>query len=1609
MNDQTVKTTKEFVFQRLTEPFPFSDDKTTPLFLALGVAGVLLLFAFLSFGIPLLRTLKWRLSGVLLRGVAWFAVATAVGVTWLGMSNAVDRDQTDMQVQIFLSMLAVQGVVAGLFGVSTLATLIHGSKPADDERKLKGVWGGVVGVAGGLAGSFVGSTLAYLAAAAAGADSPLAGFITTRLAVAAVGVLAGAVAGIYVARFLVELLMGRYCTGNTDGLVFGTVLTVLFGRLESGPLSWWHLFAAGYRALLFLIPLACLGIARGFETDPEPVWVLFTGGMLATACNLTLHMYLKDSGEARWWGGPVLFLLILSPLVLSPVIAGLFVLLVVVVRKMRESVFGAWLKVAPLAVLRCLTLAALAFCFLLPAMQPWETSEKRSKVVVLLDVSPSMTKWSDEINRDPNAKLKTRADKVLDFLTSEDGKFVADLLAKNPVTVYRFGAGLDADPEVIARGGNDKPDQFNWKRDEWEQFVNYDFKAWVLRYKAPDGTGLSGEAKEALKAAPAWAAGTGDSQWALDWAKADEANSGAVGLAELPNDTDEVKARKATDRKLLTALREKVAKRVDAARLIAQGSAVPDSVTAALNREQANMTQAVIVFTDGRSNMSSDQAVAETARRAKEANIPVYTVAVGSAREVVSLVISDLQAPDRTQPDEPTQVTVAADGVGFKQGDQVEATLELFLPGKDPKTDPADYEMKQTITFGAGETPHGETTFVLDAEEFAKKAALTLVEEISPPKPGRKWQLKKGQWKVRAKLPVDPREIFRDPVHLSPVRTMEVMDKPLRVLLAASAPSREYQILRQLLVREVEQKRAELSIYMQNEGGQKGTIVQDVPPGRLLLKFPDEFDVSKDTSVGTGGDPGSDAETMRQRAKYNNLNEYDLIICFDPNWNERDDANAFRIPNTAFTKLKAWSQDYGGGLIYVAGPFYTASMVRQNEEAGRLKPLLDLMPVEPDDIVASDDPLIRISGRKTARRLKFNPPKDSELLRLDDFTPQRDDAAKAVAGWELFFTGLDVPPKKTEREYLEPKRGFFTYYPVKKVKPLAASIAEFLNVDEKGQEAPRPFIAVGPSGAGRTAWVGSGEIFRLRATPEVGITFYDKFWMQLARYCSAKRTSGSKARGDVLMSKEVIAGQPIRVRTRVMQSSGEPYPENDLDKPKLTIEKLDQNGEVKERFGPFDVLKPAKLGQKFEGYYQGVVMPDPAKMTPGEFRYRVSVTKSDLPEPLTAEFLLRSANPELDNTKPDLQALRDMASPVKAALDTEPDPAKRSAFAARLGVSDDDVKTGKAKLAFALDSQEKLKIIPELVRSRSESPQNRGVVDPLWDDSYDPAADRRTAWLRGESFPDNPLRMELLRFTVGSNADGSPNQLVLRLWMAVLLGLLILIGLTLLLQKLADKSRLGVGVAIGATVLVFFTCWPLVLLGVLGVIVSGWRGPLTRVMLALSALWLLLNAELAVILGTNLPIGAWVPAVMVYQAAIAFAWFLRTRSDLPKGGVLGVLEGVATGLVGVLFIPTGLTLAVYPLAGLYEQVLGPLPEVALWAVWGVCGLSAVGLVGVYAFAGKHRPAVGSIVLTLAMLSQALAAALVVWNGNPFPVGYAVLALAALLCTEWTVRKLIRLA
>src|SRR5262249_28813682 len=148
-----------------------------------------------------------------------------------------------------------------------------------------------------------------------------------------------------------------------------------------------------------------------------------------------------------------------------------------------------------LALTRAAVYGLLAFVFLLPAVQSWERVEKRSRVLLLIDVSGSM-RTSDAIPENDSApadQLPTRLDDVVKVLTDGETKFLARLLERNPIAVYRFGARLDEDPLLL------QPGQPLPTAEQWREWLTYDLKAWLL-------SGMSPEGQTALKAAPAFAA-----------------------------------------------------------------------------------------------------------------------------------------------------------------------------------------------------------------------------------------------------------------------------------------------------------------------------------------------------------------------------------------------------------------------------------------------------------------------------------------------------------------------------------------------------------------------------------------------------------------------------------------------------------------------------------------------------------------------------------------------------------------------------------------------------------------------------------------------------------------------------------------------------------------------------------------------------------------------------------------------------------------------------------------------------------------------------------------------------------------------------------------------
>jgi hypothetical protein len=690
-------------------------------------------------------------------------------------------------------------------------------------------------------------------------------------------------------------------------------------------------------------------------------------------------------------------------------------------------------------------------------------------------------------------------------------------------------------------------------------------------------------------------------------------------------------------------------------------------VTALLNREAGNLVQAVILFSDGRSNLGSESAYNQLRDRATAEKVPVFTVAVGEPRDTVGITITEVQSPDRAPPDEPFKLTVEADGVGLA-GQTVDVTVGLYGPGQDPKGAP-DFDLPaQSLKFdGQSNPPHGMAEFVIDPEKLPDNL------RDAPKKSGGKPVLKSGEWHAVARIAKDKREVIAEPEHRSTPRTIQVLDRPTRVLLFAGGPTREYQTLRTLLVRETQANRAELSICLQTEGGREGTGVQDVPPERLLSRFPTRLEVG-----GAGGKPDE---------KFMNLNEYDLVIAFDPDWSE--------LSPDQVKNIQTWVDNLGGGLIYVAGPLNTFQLAR-GDESGRLKPLLDILPVIPDDIIlVKTRPIPR-----TPRRLMLKPNPEYEILALRD-----DPAGDPVAGWEPFFTGKEkFSPADSAGETLTPKRGFYSYYPVKGTKPGSTTLAEFLDLGDRGEADAKPWLVTTQPARGRTVFVGSGETWRLRAYDQ---DFFDRFWVKLTRFAVGNRDA-TPTRGRVLIGKEFTSGTQVRVQVRLLAPNGQPYDEA-ATPPKFRVEQFDASNEKVRDIGPFET-RPRKSGGGFDGYYAGQVLADATRFPPGTTRYRVVVDVPDSPgDTIGADFTLKKSDPELDATRPDFAALESAAG----TLDEVRGGIKDAAVYDALRGAERDPK--RVKLAYRLGDVEKLRLIPDCLDSRLVTARNRGPVRDTWD------------------------------------------------------------------------------------------------------------------------------------------------------------------------------------------------------------------------------------------------------------------------------------------------------
>jgi hypothetical protein len=926
----------------------------------------------------------------------------------------------------------------------------------------------------------------------------------------------------------------------------------------------------------------------------------------------------------------------------------------------KDSRTVRWYWAVPLAALRICVYAVLAIMFLMPARQGYERVEKRSRVLIVIDVSESMAKISD----DNSAKTTTRLAKVMDFLSDEKVAFLKDLLDRNPVYIYRFGNRLDEDAQLVVKGdagetipvhkvarANGATEPVNgvaWQSEEMRAFAAYDFKPWVLR-------GLSSDGVAKVKATQVWDGNAvGNADWAAKWLETKDA---------VPTDLNP------DDAAALESHRAKLPGRIEVARSIGTGTNAPDSLLALINRETGNMVQGVIVFSDGQSNLGSEAGLQDLKVRAEREKIPIFTVAIGSEQRTIAVRITDLQAPEQTPPDEGFKIIVEQDGEGLV-GKKATISLEVQLPKGEP---PVFIPME--ATYQPGEPPHAQAEFVLDPANEKFPEALRNREN---PK-----EMAEGDWKVRAVTPRVEGERFNEKEHVSEWVTIKVQKKAARVLIICSAPNRDVQFLLTQLLRD----KADVSLLVQNDGGTEGKINLLEEKERQLTRFPDHVNVETVNTEDVG-------------TKWYNIASYDVIVSFDFDWSQLTVDQTRMVQN--------WVDLQAGGLLFVAGHIFTKHLARPDAD-DKFKPIIDILPVIPGD------PDLAAAKRTATEpwRLEFeNLGGDLDFMKLDDTH------MNVQTGWELFFTGREDRDDKARM-----LRGFYNYFPLRSMKSVATPIARFPDpnaIKMPDGKAP-PWLCVMQYGQGRTAWVGSPEIWRLRQYKD---EYFERFWTKFTRYLAAGSRRKQSTRGRILMSENIGTGTYLRPLAHLLDPSMQPADRKfepnitfrplELEKYPTEIDKL-QGGALEaaktklhERY-TYSFKMAAKKGDPWQGYFQRTQLASAEKFPPGTWRVEVEIPSST--ETLKRKFLVRQSNPELDNTRPNFKEMYSMAS--KATDFVVADKAANDNLQKALAVNGSGPE-GK-RLAFRFGDDESLKAIPPCFITDTKTARNKGKVEDYWD------------------------------------------------------------------------------------------------------------------------------------------------------------------------------------------------------------------------------------------------------------------------------------------------------
>lgn len=453
-----------------------------------------------------------------------------------------------------------------------------------------------------------------------------------------------------------------------------------------------------------------------------------------------------------------------------------------------------------------------------------------------------------------------------------------------------------------------------------------------------------------------------------------------------------------------------------------------------LEAQRGRPTAAVVLLSDGIT--TEGRSLSEAAEFARRKAIPIYSVALGSARAPRDLRLHDLLVDD----------------VAFV-GDLVKFDFKLTASGFRGKS--AVVRLKR----------EGASTILAERAISLGKDGETIAERLT--------HRPTEQGEFRFVIEVEPLAGEANTGNNQQSAVVQVQDEAIRVLFVQAYPNYEYRYLKNLLERELNSKKT----------------ADGSPAFRVVLQEADaKFEQFDKTAL-------KDFPVKREE-----LFQYDVILF--------GDVNPSFLSRSMQENVRAFVEERGGGIVFIAGPRYTPTAYRDT-------PLATLFPIDPVTAVV--------------------PPPEQPIKQ--GYSPRPTPLGASSPQLQLGDT-----PTESLRIWSEKLPPLYWLLETSDLKPGARVLVEHpTRTNTSGQNLP--VVALQFVGAGKVIFHATDETWRWRF--RAGDTYLSRYWIQTIRYLSRSKLLGSNRQVEIDADPpSARRDEAVRLRVRFLDDRTAPAEDN---------------------------------------------------------------------------------------------------------------------------------------------------------------------------------------------------------------------------------------------------------------------------------------------------------------------------------------------------------------------------------------------------------------------------------------------------------------------------------